>query len=137
MQTPIRTVMKRFVLLLLLILFFGAEVSWSSSCGDHQFIPIRVLDNTTETGREHRSQEYVPIEAYYDAFTSYLCLTFFQDLGEVEIYITNLNNGYYYECDFNTSIGVIMLPLCGDCGIYHITLIPSCGGGYEGEFEIE
>ncbi len=128
--------MKR-ILLLLSILFFAAEVSWSYSNGDHQFIPIRVLDNSTETGRENRSQEYVPIQAYYDAFTSSLCLTFFQNIGEVEITITNLNNGYDYECEVDTSIGVTVLPLCGDCGIYYITIIPYSGGGYEGEFEIE
>ena len=135
MQTPIPKVMKRFVLLLF-ILFFGAEVSWSSSCGDHQFIPIRVLDNTTETGRENRSLEYVPFQAYYDSFTSSIYLSFFENIGEVEISITNCTSGECSEFDFNTSIGTLAIPVSDENGTYQLQ-INTILVDYIGEFQIE
>ena len=135
MQTPIRTVMKRFVLLLF-ILFFGAEVSWSSSCGDHQFIPIRVLDNTTETGREHRSQVYIPIQAFYDDFTSSIYIQFLLDIGDVNITVANNDTGSSADFEVDSSLGATVLPIYGGCGLYHITFVISEGGGYQGELEI-
>ena len=135
MQTPIPKVMKRFVLLLF-ILFFGAEVSWSSSCGDHQFIPIRVLDNTTETGREHRSQVFIPIQAFYDDYSSSIYIQFLQNIGDVNITVTNNDTGYSADFDVDSSLGATVLPIYGGCGIYHITFVLSEGGGYQGELVI-
>ena len=127
--------MKR-ILLLLSILFFAAEVSWSYSNGDHQFIPIRVLDNSTETGRENRSLEYVPFQAYYDSFTSSIYLSFFENIGEVEISITNAYTGYCVDYDVYSDLGEAILLVSGGCGLYIMTVLPVNGGGYEGEFEL-
>ncbi len=124
--------MKRFVLLLF-ILFFGAEVSWSSSCGDHQFIPIRVLDNTTETGREHRSQVYIPIQAFYDDFTSSIYIQFLLDIGDVNITVTNNDTGYSADFEMDSSLGTVILPISGESGLYDITFVLSEGGAYQGE----
>ena len=132
MQTPIRKVMKRF-LLLLSILFLGAEVSWSYSCGDHQFIPIRVLDNTTETGREHRSQVYIPIQAFYDDFTSSIYIQFLQSIGDVYIDVTNIDTGYNADFEVDSSLGTVILPISGESGLYDITFVLSEGGAYQGE----
>lgn len=124
--------MKRFVLLLF-ILFFGAEVSWSYSCGDHQFIPIRVLDNTTETGREHRSQVYIPIQAFYDDFTSSIYIQFLQSIGDVYIDVTNIDTGYNADFEVDSSLGTVILPISGESGLYDITFVLSEGGAYQGE----
>ena len=132
MQTPIRKVMKRFILLLS-ILFLGAEVSWSYSCGDHQFIPIRVLDNTTETGREHRSQVYIPIQAFYDDFTSSIYIQFLQSIGDVYIDVTNIDTGYNADFEVDSSLGTVILPISGESGLYDITFVLSEGGAYQGE----
>ena len=124
--------MKRF-LLLLSILFLGAEVSWSYSCGDHQFIPIRVLDNTTETGREHRSQVYIPIQAFYDDFTSSIYIQFLQSIGDVYIDVTNIDTGYNADFEVDSSLGTVILPISGESGLYDITFVLSEGGAYQGE----
>lgn len=128
--------MKR-IALLLSILCLSLSASFAANDGDHQFIPIRVLDDTVETGTTHRSQEFVPIQAYYDGFTSSIFFTFLQNIGEVEVSISNLYNGDYVDYIVNSSIGATIIPICGDSGIYHITIIVSSGGGYEGEFEID
>lgn len=126
------------ILALLLSIFCAASVTLESTGDDgHQFIPIRVLDNTTETGRTHRSQIYVPVQAYYDGFTSSLCLIFLQNIGEVEILITNINTGDCVECDIDSDVGTIVLPITGNCGIHQINILLCSGRGYEGEFRIE
>lgn len=127
--------MKR-IFLLLSILFLAVEVSWSYSNGDHQFIPIRVLDNSTETGRENRSLEYVPFQAYYDSFTSSIYLSFFENIGEVEISIINCTSGECSEFDVNTSIGTLVLPVSDENGTYQLQ-INTILVDYIGEFHIE
>ena len=124
--------MKRF-LLLLSILFLAAEVSWSYSNGDHQFIPIRVLDNTTETEREHRSQVYIPIQAFYDDFTSSIYIQFLQSIGDVYIDVTNIDTGYNADFEVDSSLGTVILPISGESGLYDITFVLSEGGAYQGE----
>ena len=135
MQTPIRKVMKRF-LLLLSILFLGAEVSWSSSYEDQQFIPILVLDDTIETGREHRSQVFIPIQAFYDDFSSSIYIQFLQNIGDVNITVTNNDTGSSADFEVDSGLGATVLPIYGGCGLYHITFVLSEGGGYQGELEI-
>jgi hypothetical protein len=127
--------MKR-ILLLLSILFFAAEVSWSYCNGDHQFIPIRVLDNSTETGRENRSQEFIPIQACYDDFSSSIYIQFLQNIGGVDIAVTNSDTGYNANYEVDSSLGTTILPISGGCGLYYITFILSGGEGYQGELDI-
>ncbi len=127
--------MKRF-LLLLSILFLAAEVSWSYSNGDHQFIPIRVLDNSTETGRENRSQDVIPIQALYDELSSSIYIQFLQNIGNVCVTVTNIDTGYDAEFDMDSNVGATFLPISGESGFYYITFVATVAGEYEGEFEI-
>lgn len=124
--------MKRIVLLLS-ILFLAAEVTWSYSNGDHQFIPIRVLDNTTETGRENRSPEFIPILALYDDYSSSIYIQFLQSIGDVYIDVTNIDTGYNADFEVDSSLGTVILPISGENGLYDITFVLSEGGAYQGE----
>ena len=112
--------MKRFVLLLS-ILFLAAEVSWSYSNGDHQFIPIRVLDNSTESGRENRSQEFIPLQAFYDDLSSSIYIQFLQNIGNVTISVTNTDTGYNADFEVDSSLGTTVLPISGESEKYDIT----------------
>lgn len=127
--------MKR-ILLLLSTLFLAAEVSWSYSNGDHQFIPIRVLDNSTETGRENRSQEFIPIQAFYDDYSSSIYIQFLQNIGDVTITVANIDTGYNVGFEVDSSLGTTVLPISGESGCYYITFIATVAGEYEGELEI-
>ena len=113
-----------------------ATASWSAE-DEHQFIPIRVLDNTIETGRTHRSSTDIPIMAYYDDFMSSVCLQFLQNIGDVDVIITNAFTGVFLEYEVDSSISSALLPISGDAGYYNITFLLSDGSGFEGEFEIE
>ena len=114
-----------------------AVTSWSATDGDHQFIPISVLDNTIQKGTTHRAPAYVPIQAFYNGFCSSVCISFLQNLGQVEVSITNLYNGEYAEYDIDSSEGTAIIPISGNYGLFRITFELSEGSGYTGEFEIE
>lgn len=125
--------MKRFVLLVS-ILCLSALFAWPNDEG--QPISIYILDYTVETGTTHRDSIAVPILGYYDVFSSTVRVLFLQNIGEVDVTITNLSSGYYEEYDVDSSIGITVIPVDGGNGLYHITFLLSNGGGYEGEFEV-
>lgn len=127
--------MKKIVLILS-FLCLVATSSWSAE-DDHQFIPIAVLDNTVVTGQTHRAPIFIPIQAYYDVFFTSVCVQFLQNIGDVDVTITNLCTGDYVKYDVDSSIGWTMLPISGEAGTYRIVLLLSSGAGYEGQFEIE
>ena len=127
--------MKKIVLILS-FLYLVAMSSWSAE-DDHQFIPIAVLDNTVVTGQTHRAPAFIPIQAYYDGFLTSVCVQFLQNIGDVDVTITNLSTGDYVNYDVDSSTGGTMLPISGEVGTYRIVLLLSSGAGYEGEFAIE
>lgn len=113
-----------------------ATSSWSAEDG-HQFIPIAVLDNTVVTGQTHRAPIFIPIQAYYDVFFTSVCIQFLQNIGEVDVTITNLSTGDYVNSHMDSSTGGALLPIAGEIGTYRLVFLPASGAGYQGEFEIE
>lgn len=113
-----------------------AMTSWSAK-DDHQFIPIAVLDNTIVTGQTHRAPAFIPIRAYYAGSFTSVCVQFLQNIGDVDVTITNLSTGDYVDYDVDSSTGGTLLPISGEVGSYRIVFLLASGAGYEGEFEIE
>ncbi len=124
--------MKKNVLLLSIFLF-----SVSLFADENQFIPIHVLDDTVATSHTHRNLDYVPMQAYYDAFTSSVCVSFLENLGNVDICVENTIYGEYAEYHVNSALGAMFLPINGSEGLYRITFSLTNGVWYEGLFEIE
>lgn len=127
--------MKKIVLVLLLFCLTITK-SWSAE-EDPQYIPITVLDSTQETGRTHRSMMFIPMEAYYDANTSSVYVQFMQDIGIVDIIISNMCSGNYTEYKTASSMGVASFSTSGDEGDYSIVFLLSNGVSYEGVFVID
>lgn len=123
--------MKKTVLLLSILLS-----SVSLLADENQFIPIHVLDDTVVTGHTHRNLDYVPMQAYYDAFTASVCVTFLENLGNVDIIIENAVSGDYGEYHVDSNQGAMFLPINGDEGLYSIIFSLANGVEYEGLFEI-
>lgn len=123
--------MKKFVLLFSILLS-----SASVFADENQFIPIHVLDDTVVTGHTHRDPDYVPIQAFYDALISAACVTFLENLGNVDICIENTGSGDYIDYQVDSSLGATVLPINGDEGMYRITFLLPNGLEYEGLFEI-
>lgn len=122
--------MKKIVLLLSILLS-----SISLLADENQFIPIHVLDDTVVTGHTHRNPDYVPMLAYYDAFTASVCVTFLENLGDIDILIENAISGDYEEYHVNTNLGTAFLPINGSEGLYRILFSLANGVEYQGIFE--
>lgn len=123
--------MKKIVLLLSILLS-----SVNLFADENQFIPIHVLDDTVVTSHTHRNPDYVPMQAYYDVFTTSVCVTFLEILGKVDIIIENAISGDYEEYRVDSSLGTAFLPVNGAEGLYRINFSLSNGVEYEGLFEV-
>lgn len=121
------------VLILLSILCLGAIESKSGN--NDPIIPIQVI---ISTGQEcpNRTPANVPIQACYQDVLSSVCMTFSQNLGVLDITITNLTDGTYADYEVDSSLGSAILPISGNEGIYNILITTAGGIQYGGEFEI-
>ena len=97
-------------------------------------VPISVQDATSQSDPVHRT--IVPIEAYYIAFNSSICVTFSQNLGDMDVTVTNLTTGDSDDFEIVASVGSTLLPISGDAGYFRIDFILASGTQYYGEFEI-
>ena len=121
------------LLIVLSILCMGAVES--KSVNNNPQIPIQVI---ISTGQEspHRAPAYVPIQAYYQEILSSVCMTFSQNLGVLDITITNLTDGTYADYEVDSSLGSAMLPISGEEGFYTIEIVLTSGVQYIGQFEL-
>lgn len=121
------------LLLILSILCLGAIESRSGNT-DPQ-IPIQVI---ISSGQEcpNRAPAYVPIEAYYAGVLSSVCMTFSQNLGVLDITITNLTDGTYADYEVDSSLGSAILPISGNEGFYTLDIVLTSGEQYVGQFEL-
>lgn len=64
--------------------------------------------------------------------------TVYEDLGEVEVYVTNTSTGEFWMTSFDSSNEQqSFLQISGTPGCYEIEYITESGDVYEGEFLIE
>ena len=98
-------------------------------------IPIkRTQGGTGSSGGILRSPAFVPIDAYVSNAMVYV--DFLNDLGEVEIELTNITTGDSVNETIENAIGWIVISFSGDSGSYQITFTLSSGAKYSGEFEL-
>ena len=122
------------LLLILSILCMAAIESWSGNNSPQ--IPIVIIESSQEDGLNHRSPETTPISACYEDFISSVYMTFSQNLGVLDITITNLTDGTYADYEVDSSLGSAILPISGNAGIYNVLIVTAGGIQSGGEFEI-
>lgn len=83
-----------------------------------------------------RSLGSYPIEAYYNAETGNLTVSFTQIEGSVTVVLTNLTTGSISSAVINTSIGTYVFPVTGGSGLYRLEFLLSGGARYYGYFQI-
>lgn len=98
---------------------------------DGETIILRPRDN--ETGGAPRTA--VPFFAeYYDTLSAVM-LGCSESIGDVTERLTS-TAGDWYETEFDTSDGMLDIPVSGESGFYTLTIRTSAGVVYQGEFNI-
>lgn len=98
---------------------------------DGETIILRPRDN--ETGGAPRTA--VPFFAEYFDTLSCVMLGSNDTIGEVTVRLTS-TAGDWYETEFDTSDGMLDIPVSGESGFYTLTIRTSAGVVYQGEFNI-
>ena len=80
----------------------------------------------------------IEVEAYYYGMMSSIQTSFFADLGEIEVYVTNCSTGEMWYDTFDSGVEPhTVLYISGAAGLYEITYTTESGDVYEGSFIVE
>ncbi len=71
---------------------------------------------------------------YYDTLCAVM-LGCSESIGDVTVRLTS-TAGDWYETEFDTSDGMLDIPVSGESGFYTLTIRTSAGVVYQGEFNI-
>lgn len=123
--------LKLGLALMLVPLFAPAVPADAMVAQDGETIILRPRDN--DTGGAPRTA--VPFFAeYYDTLSAVM-LGCSESIGEVTVRLTS-TAGDWYETEFDTSDGMLDIPVSGESGFYTLTIRTSSGVVYQGEFNI-
>lgn len=122
-------------ILILLLTVFSLFSSVNRLAAENKVVVIKP-GSLTETTTRNRAPVFVPIQAYYDSFTSSVYVVFNAAIGYVNISITNQDTGEYIEDIIDAYGTVAVFPISGDPGLYYLSFTLQMGLEYYGEFEI-
>lgn len=94
---------------------------------------INIVQTPLESPGGPRSA--VPFEAEYDDAPNYVILTCTSPCGDVSVALTS-TAGDWYQTVFDTSDGVLIIPVSGESGFYTLTITTSDNTVYVGEFNL-
>lgn len=117
---------------MLLLLVGGMAISNSAKAFTAEdVIPILQRPDTSNDA----PRTAVPFFAeYYDTLSAVM-LGCSESIGDVTVRLAS-TAGDWYETEFDTSDGMLDIPVSGDSGFYTLTIRTSAGVVYQGEFNI-
>lgn len=124
-------------LLVSLVLFISNS---TSPCPEYsqsaiQQAPVEIpIEGDDNLGGMPRQQTDVPIRAFYLSGT--VIISFFQDIGDVEISIDEESNGTILQTVVDSSILSTVLPLNMNSGMFSIYFTTASGAMYSGQFSL-
>ena len=118
------------ILLVLAAIFCTMPVRGDSTPESYE-IPVKRLD------KKNQIRSLCDVQAYYNGMLSAVYTTAVSDLGEIDVRVTNISTGEFWEDTFDSSISSQhLLQISGTSGFYEVTYTTSCGNLYEGSFVI-
>ena len=121
------------ILLMAMLLPLSALEISADEKGVIQKIPLQIGKSTIL-----KRDCTVPIEANYYGMISGIQTSVSEDIGEVEVLVTNTSTGEFWMTSFDSSNEQqSFLQISGTPGYYEIEYITESGDVYEGEFLIE
>lgn len=103
---------------------------------DDKRIVINPVKGGNKDSKRQRVPALVPIEAYYDSFTSSVFISFMKNIGDADVVVFNSNNGETVETTVNAYYAPAVISVSGAEGHYTLYITLSSGAEYWGEFEI-
>ena len=97
-------------------------------------IPIELVKTEKKETIVPRTPSYIPIECIYNYGT--LEFSFFEDLGNINVSITNLTTGFVETTTIDTSCGGIRIDVSNSFGEY-IVIIDTEIATYSGYYSID
>ena len=121
---------KLLILLMAMLLPLSALEISADEKGVIQKIPLQIGKSTIL-----KRDCTVPIEANYYGMISGIQTSVSEDIGEVEVLVTNTSTGEFWMTSFDSSNEQqSFLQISGTPGYYEIEYITESGDIYEGEF---
>ena len=125
--------MKKVIVFLILLLSVNTSSLWSANelANDSNDVVLRKKDRDNP---RPRMPEYVPIACFYSDGS--LFFTFMEDLGELEISVTNLNTGVEIIDEIDSFCGNALLEVSESSGEYQIEITTETDDSYYGEYTL-
>ena len=125
--------MKKVIVFLILLLSVNTSSLWSANelANDSNDVVLRKKDRDNP---RPRMPEYVPIACFYSDGS--LFFTFMEDLGELEISVTNLNTGVEIIDEIDSFCGNALLEVPESSGEYQIEITTETDDSYYGEYTL-
>ena len=127
----------RTTILILLWAFIGSFSGFANNYYDEDKNETVVIiqDGYRDDPNKHaRIPAYVPITCYYMQGNIYV--TALDDLGELQISITSLDTGSFWESINDSNSGTIIVPVSSVNGNYMVRIVTAVGDIYYGYYTI-
>ena len=123
--------MKKILFLFCLCFSLSVSGAW---IGDEEVIPVEISKGQVEEHNKIRPRTPVSITCTYSGGT--LHFTFLEDLGEMEITVTNPSIGVVSVSEYDSAYGSVAVPASSESGSYLIEIVTETGEYYYGEYTL-
>ena len=127
----------RTTILILLWALIGSVSGFANNFSDEDNNQTDIILETgelTDHTKNPRIPIYIPITCYYMQGNIYV--TALADLGEIQISITSLDTGSFWESINDSSLGTICVPASSANGNYMVRIVTANGDMYYGYYTI-
>ena len=126
--------MKKTLFVLITLLLVGVGTIWSTENSESKNIIIN-KDTSKDLDKDRpRDLIVVPVFCTYNNAT--LFFSFLEDLGELDIIVTNLSTGSTSIYEYDSAFGSVVFGVSSNSGAYLIRIITESGDYYYGEYTL-
>lgn len=126
--------MKKTLLIVIALLLANVNLTWSMQTSETKDVMIKKESPKDPNEVLPRTPLATPISCTYNGGTLYF--TFLENLGEVEIKVSNQSTGTVsvFVCD--STYGCVVIPASSENGYYLIEIVTENGEYYYGEYTL-
>ena len=126
--------MKKTLLILIALLLANINSAWSLENSVSKDVKIKKERPKDPNEVRPRTPVLIPITCIYNDGT--LHFTFLEDLGEMEITVTNPSLGVVSVSEYDSAYGSVAVSASSESGSYLIEIVTETGEYYYGEYTL-